>query len=302
MGVMQTESIFTTFLAAAACLKKPIQDVAAQALKDGYETTKAHLRKKLSDHTEATKAFEAATDRPESDARKAVLREETESLGLESDAELRRLIERLTALLPQAGEAVSQSVSVGGAGNKVQVAGRDLVIKTEKYFRRSVITPDERHITEEQRARIRTVIGEVAARLAVGHGGPNFAAVHRMLQRRYTIASYLLIPTDKFEDALGFLIQRRAIHRSRLRRCNPVAYQNDFFRSIYAGAGELGWDRQQVYELAFAKLGLKKPLTSLKQLGPVQLKSLADFIRRQVANGRSREAAAQSNDGASEKG
>jgi hypothetical protein len=36
-------------------------------------------------------------------------------------------------------------------------------------------------------------------------GAPNFAAVHRHLQRRFRVASYLLIPRERFADALAFL-------------------------------------------------------------------------------------------------
>ncbi|HEX2852956.1 MAG TPA: hypothetical protein VHO24_06940 [Opitutaceae bacterium] len=285
---MQTETIFATLLAAAAFLKKPVQDLATASLQAAYDSAKTHLRKIFGEGSEATNALDLATAKPESLVRKALLVEESASSGLDKDPVLHGLIERLSSLVPVAAEVNGARVRVSGSGNNVQVAGRDLVIKTEKHFRRSVITPDERHLTDEQREKLRRVIGELAERLAVGDGGPNFAAVHRMIQRRYAIASYLLIPRENFEDALSFLIQRRAIHRSRLRRNNRVAYQNDFFRSIYAGAGELGWDRTQVYKFAFDKLGLTKPLTSLRQLGPVQLKSLADFVRRQVANSRNR--------------
>jgi hypothetical protein len=110
-----------------------------------------------------------------------------------------------------------------------------------------------------------------------------------MIQRRYNVTSYLLVPQEKYGDVLGFLKQRRAIYRARLRRRNPVAYQNDFFRAIYAGAGELGWDRLQVYQFAAEKLGLIKPVTSLRELGPLQLKSLAESVRRQVAHMRAKE-------------
>lgn len=283
---MSTESILATLLAASAFLKKSAQETIANAVKDAYEATKAYLRTRLGETSEAMKALELATGKPDSIARKTVLHEETESLGLETDVELRQLVERLAALLPRFSVQLSLNVHVGGDGNKVQVAGRDLVIKTEKHFRRNVITPDERHLTDQQRERIHSVIAELAERLAVGDSGPNFAAVHRMIQRHYGIASYLLIRREKFEDVMSFLSQQRAIHRSRLRRHNPVAYQNDFFRSIFAGAGELGWDRYQVYEFAFEKLGVKNQVTSLKQLGPSQLKSLADFVRSEVRKSR----------------
>jgi len=171
---------------------------------------------------------------------------------------------------------------VSGCRNVVQVAGRDL-IHTAKHIQRNTITPDERHLPVAQREQVRAVIGELAARLAGDDGAPNFAGAHRMLQRRYNVASYLLLPREKFAEALAFLKQQRAIHRSRLLRRNPVAYRNDFFRAIFAGARELGWEGERVYQFATEALALGRPVASLKELGPVQLKSLAGAIQRQVA-------------------
>jgi hypothetical protein len=163
----------------------------------------------------------------------------------------------------------------------VQVAGRDF-IQTDKLVRRNTITPDERHLTVEQRERIREVAGELADRLAGDDGESNFAAVHRMLQRRFQVPSYLLIPRIRFDEALSFLRQQRAINRSHLRHRNPVAYQNDFYRAIFAGARELGWDGEQVYRFATEKLGLQTGVVSLKALGPIQLKKLAEVIQSAV--------------------
>jgi hypothetical protein len=278
---MQTESIFSTLLAGTAFLKHPIQGVASQAVRDAYEAAKGYLRTKLSTHPDAAHALEMATEKPESLIRKALLVEESAASGVNRDSELVRLIENLAALLPPPSETGNQNVRVSGDRNIVQVAGRDL-IRTEKLVRRNTITPDERHLTVEQRERIRAVAGELADRLAGGNGKRNFAAVHRMLQRRFQVPSYLLIPRSRYDEAVSFLRQHRAINRSRLRRRNPVAYQNDFYRTIFAGARELGWDRAQVYRFATEKLALKTALASLKALGPVQLKTLAEFVQREV--------------------
>ena len=283
MGIMQTEAIITPLLSAARFLKKPIQDVAGQSLKDAYEATKSYLRKKFGDGSEADKALDLATDKPESEARKAVLIEEIASAGLEADAELDCLIERLAALLPEPASAVRQNVRVDGRGNKVLVAGRD-IITTAKHVQRNAITPDERHVPVEQRRKIRAVIVGLAERLADEDGKPNFAAVHRLIQRRFNVASYLLVPSEKYDDALGFLRQQCAINRSRLRSRNPVAYQNDFFRSVHARREKLGWDKPRLHQFALEKLGLKRPITSLKELGPIQLKSLAEIMQRQAAS------------------
>lgn len=281
MGIMQTESIFSTLLAAAAFLKHAVQGVASQAVRDAYEAAKSYLRKKFAANPDATRALELATEKPESLIRKALLVEDSASSGLDRDSELARLIENLAALLPPPSDVVNQNVRVNGHCNVVQVAGRDL-IRTEKVVRRNTITPDERHLTVEQRERIREVAGELADRLASDEGEANFAAVHRMLQRRFQIASYLLIPRGRYEEALSFLRQHRAINRSHLRGRNPVAYQNDFYRAIFAGARELGWNGERVYRFATEKLSLTTAVASLKALGPVQLKALAGFIQREV--------------------
>ena len=62
-----------------------------------------------------------------------------------------------------------------------------------------------------------------------------------------------------------------------------MAYRNDFFRAIFAGARELGWDGERVYQFASETLALGRPVASLKDLGPVQLKSLAGAVQRRVA-------------------
>ncbi|MEO6002301.1 MAG: hypothetical protein ABIZ04_21230 [Opitutus sp.] len=225
--------------------------------------------------------LQQATAKPESLLRKALLVEESASAELENDANLGRLIERLAALLPNADDVVAQHVHVRGQENRVQVAGRDL-IHTEKIVRRNTITPDERHLTAEQRDRLREVIGELAVRLAGASGRGGISAVHAMLQRRFQVPSYLLISRERFEEALSFLRQQRAIHRSHLRKPDPVAYANDLYRSIFAGARELGWDGERVYRFATEKLSLKTAAASLKELGSVQLKTLASFIQREI--------------------
>ena len=283
MGKMQTEAIINTLLTAAAFLKKPFQDAASLSLKDAYETAKNYLRNKFGDGTEAANALELATAKPESLIRKALLTEECTPADLANDTQVARLIERLAALLPACSGEVWQSVHVGGRANKVQVAGRD-IIHTDRHVQRNAITPDDRHISAAQRRKINALSGDLAARLADEDELPNFAAVHRMLQRRYNVASYLLILREKYEDALGYLRQQCAIQRSHLRRRNPIAYQNDFFRSIHARRERLGWDKSQLHQFAFEKLRLKKPITSLKELGPIQLKSLAEYMQKLASN------------------
>lgn len=277
---MQTETILATLLAAAAFLKRPLGDVAIQAIRDGYEALKTHLRRKLEAKPDAMDALELATEKPESLIRRALLAEECAALELEKDDELRALSAKLAALLPVSTGAI-QDVRVTGDRNRVQVAGRDLVTTT-KHVTRNAITPNARHITVEQGEQLKTVIGELAVRLSGKPNRPNFAGAHRMLQQRFGVASYLLLPCERFAEALVFLKRQRAAHRSGLLPCNPAVYRNDFYRAIYSAARELRWEGARVYDFATATLGLKKPVASLKQLGLIQLRKVAGAMRSQV--------------------
>lgn len=284
MDVMNTESIISTVLSAAAFLQAPMRELASQSLRDVYEATKYYLRRKLGPHPEAVQALDLATEKPGSAARKALLVEESEAANLPVDSDLMRLVEKLAGLIPRGADVPRQKVSVEGTGNQVQVAGRDLIVAA-RHVSRNEITPDERHVAREQRTALLRVIHELAERMPTANRRANLAAVHRMLQRRYGVASYLLIPRERYADALQFLQRQRVIRRGGLARTNPAAFSRDLFRSIYARAGELGWSRIAVYSFAQTELGLGRPVTSLKQLAPAQLRVLANRLHRQSAAG-----------------
>jgi hypothetical protein len=275
---MNPEAIITTLLAAAAFLKKPVQDIAIQSIKDVYEAARYYLRKRFGEHSDAAKVLDLAAQKPESEMRKAVLVEETVAAGLHTDAELIRLATKLADLLPHASSASGQQVQVSGVRNHVCVAGRD-VISTSRVVQRTVITPDERHVSAEQREQIKGVIAEIATRLAHEDGRPNFAAGHRMLQRRFGVPSYAMLPRERFDEALQFLKRQRAAFRANLRRRNPAGFATDLHRAIFARAGELGWSRHAVYAFAQEKLGLSSTVRSLRELGPQQLARLANAMR-----------------------
>lgn len=276
---MNTESIVSVFLAAASALKAPATAIAEQALKDLYAAARYYLRRKFTGQPDAVQALGFATEKPASAARMAALIEEAEPLGLERDAELVTLIERLRAALPSRTDAERVSVTVAGRSNQVNVAGGDLFV-TARLIRRNVITPDDRHLAREQRTRLREVIHALAGRLGGPEGPPNLAAVHHMLQRRFAVASYLLIPRERYAEALDYLREQRAIRRGVLHRRDPAAFRHDLFRAIFARATEMGWSRERVYAFAHQRLGLAQPITSLKPLAAKQLQALATKLRR----------------------
>lgn len=60
---MNTESIISVILAAAAVLREPAVSVASEALKDLYAAAKYYVRKKFVDRPDAVKALEFATEK-----------------------------------------------------------------------------------------------------------------------------------------------------------------------------------------------------------------------------------------------
>jgi hypothetical protein len=286
---MHTETIIAIMLAAAAWLKRPLQGVGTQLLKEAFEAVKACVRNKLAANPEASDALDLALEKPESLIRKALLIEASNAAGLAVDPPLAELADRLWGFLAQTGGPQLSAIRITGQGNSIQVAGRDL-ITTTKHVQRNAITPDERHLSVEQKEQVQAVLGELAIRLAKPGSPPNFAGAHLILQRRFGVTSYLLLPRERFGEAMSFLKQQRAISRPHFVRSQPRAYRNDRFRAIFAGAHELHWSGPRVYEYAAEVLGLKQPLSSFKVLSIAQLKSLAEAIQRMVAKSRGKSA------------
>lgn len=279
---METNSIVTALLSAAAFLKEPIRAIASQSLRDVYDAAKFYLKKKLGPDSRHAHLLELATSEPNSPLSHAMLTDVAKSAALDQDPDVRRLTETLVAMLGGLGARPNQQVTIGGNAENVQVVAGDLVA-TQRHVTRNVVTPDASHLDGEQVDQVRVLIADVAARMADESGTPNFAAVHRQLQRRFRVSSYLLIPRASFEAAVSFLKQQRAIHRRGLRRRNPPAYGQDLCRAIYARARELGWDRDHLCAFASEHLRLRRPLASLRELGPNQLGMLASMVQRQHA-------------------
>lgn len=281
---MKLDTILDSLLAAATALKEPLQETASQSLKDAYHAAKTYLLKKLSDNS--ADALKQTVGQSYGDAPEAEHLASAKLAGCEDDAELHRLIEELNSVVEKV-RTTSAAIHIGGSRNHVQYAGRDLIVRTERAVRRNIVSPDERHLAGPQLEAVRRLIKEVAARVGGSDGEINHAAVHRMLQRRLGVASYLLIPRERAEEALSYLRQQRAILRPRVR--NNAVRQNDLFRSIFAGAREMNWDRLQVYLFAAETLQLKQPLQSLKQLSESQLKQLCQSVRGEVGRYRAKE-------------
>lgn len=115
--------------AAAAGAIAGLTDTAKQAIADAYAGFKSLLKKKYGETSEVVKAAESVETKPDSDARKGVLKEEVTSTKADKDAELlaaaQALLEKVKAQ-PGGAQIVSTiigsgNVSIIGDSNTVTV-------------------------------------------------------------------------------------------------------------------------------------------------------------------------------------
>lgn len=156
--------------------------------------------------------------------------------------------------------------------NNIQVAGD--YIRTEKIVRTTQVihNPDE-HITDAQAKEIRDKVQKIAEEKAgeKKYSSPPYGAVYNTLYNRYNITKYTLLPKDKYEDAIKWLDKQIAIYRPKLKNVDPEQYRKEMYKSIHARANQLHID---IHEFAETALGLKKPISSLKELSDTRLKKL----------------------------
>lgn len=169
-------------------------------------------------------------------------------------------------------------------GNKNIVAGRDINI-AKKFTTRVEVVPDRggRHITEAEAHRVQQAMQKYTALLKEAELNPNPSGVWKRIYDHFLITTYKEIPFGRVEEALTIIQTATAMIRPKIRRKNPDLWRNQFYTAIYAAANSLGLDKDAVYQFAFDELGLKKPISSLKDLTQRQLQDL-DRKMKQRAN------------------
>lgn len=85
--------------AIAAGAAKGVSQVAESAVIDGYRALKQLLARKFGQGSDVVKAIESAEEKPESEGRKNVLREEISASGAETDPEILAIAQQLLAHL-----------------------------------------------------------------------------------------------------------------------------------------------------------------------------------------------------------
>ncbi len=167
--------------------------------------------------------------------------------------------------------------TVVGDGNVF--AGGDM-IHTEKVVQKNVTQPGPQHITEEQAYEVKLLIDELS-QMDVDAGRPD---THRnwfsWLYRKFKVTSYKTIPSEKFETVISWLRQQKAINRKKLRRPANALWRDQLYGAIYGRWRQLGFQKDAIYDFAFQRLELDKPIGSLKELGEQNLDKLYRMVIR----------------------
>jgi TIR domain len=170
-----------------------------------------------------------------------------------------------------------------------------------RFSIRHEIKPGPEHITPSQRAEINErlkELGEREAMVAVNKKFPEGPQTPEQEKESKDITSrcfrflradfnrqvndgqpYHLLPSEKYEEALTWLAQRKAIKRPSLRRVDNELWRRDYERIIWGGMRDKKWQKQDVYDYAIQREIVDKSITSLKELGEQKLQALANAMR-----------------------
>lgn len=161
---------------------------------------------------------------------------------------------------------------------------------TKKAPAKAKFTPDDTHITIEQKEILKKLQEEVVDRLTAKlsmlseeefrkRRGKWFGIVWSQFNEHFETSGGLpSLRKDQFEAAKSWLLQYRASKDKNLKRVDPQKYRNTLTKAIYSTAGALGWSKNQVYEFAADKLDQATPITSLNDLGNSQLELIKSRI------------------------
>lgn len=161
-------------------------------------------------------------------------------------------------------------------------------IKMEKLKNENNVSPNpEYHISGEQAIQIKTHIDKIVE-LNENAGkfkkkedkGKCYRKTWNSFYDNVGVTSYLILPKEKFDEAIKWLQQQEAIQKPKLRRTNNDEWRKKNYSAIWSKLRELGLEREKAYEIANERLILKQPISSLKDLGEQNLEKLYQIIMK----------------------
>lgn len=165
--------------------------------------------------------------------------------------------------------------------NNIQSSGNITVHINEKRITRPVVQPGPQHISEEQAYKIKQSVDKLVERASEANPssdkGKLYAKWWVSLQKKFVVTSYKMIPAERFEEAISWLQQQKAIKiMPKLRRSSNDTWRKERCAAIYSRSKEIGFEKPDVYNLVLQKLG--KSISSLNDLGERDLDKLYRII------------------------
>jgi hypothetical protein len=163
-------------------------------------------------------------------------------------------------------------------GIVAQTTTGDININQKKTIRPKFVRESE-DISEEQAFEIKRRIEDLAQIDKQAGLGSTYGAWQNRFKNQFHLTSYKKLQAARFDEGISYLNQMRARSLPKLRRSDNEEWRKRIYRAIWPLARELGFQDAQLYDFAFTELGLKKSITSLKELGEQNLERLRDKLR-----------------------
>lgn len=208
--------------------------------------------------------------------------------------------------LPEDGKAVHSKHwhSSDEAFTEVVKGLRNLIENRRK--RVDKFTPDESHVTPEQREELRKVHDEIVKRLIAKKAhedddvvkaeyGKWAGIVWSQFNEEFGTTKNGLQSLDhsRLTEAKSWLLQYRASQDKKFKRTNPQAYRASLTRTIYSLLKPLGWTKDELRAFAAEKLEYAEPIKSLNDLGNSQLELVRDRVRYEATKKKTKAAQAK---------
>lgn len=98
----------------------------------------------------------------------------------------------------------------------------------------------------------------------------------RKFKSAFEIESYQLLKADRFDEAIAWIRQQKAMTRPRLRRTSNEKWRQEHYGIIWGAMRTLGLKKQEVYDFALEHEIVKKSITSLTELRERELEALSE--------------------------
>ena len=161
----------------------------------------------------------------------------------------------------------------------------DIVMGNKLERGRSVrFTPGPEHITPQMARTLNTLVTEIVDRLTVSGGdvGQAYRRVWGDFNAHFGLTTYKELPRERAEEGVSYLRQWRASKNSRLRYNDPDRFRTSQLKGVWPRSKELGFTSEQLYSFAHQKLDLRRPISSLNELGNMQISRLNRFLRYEI--------------------